>query len=525
MNPRHITKLSTHPVAFFLPLATIALAVVMQCVQEYRFYAKEAEHLWLNDPSWLMEWLGVPGGVVQLATSALTQWFGVWGVGAGVMALVLGCVMYGGLGLQQRLRLPAWLTAWWLLPAVLLMLCHENGYYALRGTLATALAMLVARVYAARPKAWLSVGLVAAVYALAGAAGMLLAVLIGVIEALSERGWLRMALALLTAVLCAGMGVRYGVWTSMEEALTPAQYYEWPSTYFIPLYAWTALALVPVLGRILAEPQDKVGESQQEQEKAKLGWRQRTMWVLSVVVPVAVGCWLYPALHNPKIYLLREDEWRASRQDWDGIIRAHEGLEAVTPFMSYLNLALAERGQLVERMGEFHPYIVWSDEAQRYSPVLMTQNELSRDALKLQSAVCWAWGGAALCNAQKAAFEANFLTPGMTDPVELHRLVLTNLLFDTPEVARKYLRRLQRTTRHDAWADSLLCDSLRFAHATAQMAPLPAEDAFYLKTQVSRLLRQITLEQPDNRVAAQFYEAYLIQSRDSVGWVRFRAER
>lgn len=504
MNSRHITQSHSHQTTLFLLIATSVLAVVMQCVQEYRFYAKEVEHLWLNDPNWIESWLTVPGGIAQLMTSAVTQFFGCWGIGALTMALLLGGVLRCGIGVQRQLRLPSWLTAWWLLPVVLLVLCHENGYYSLRGTVATALALAATWGYARRPSAVLAPTLVALVYWMTGSAGALLAVLIAAIELLGRRGWWRMGLALLTALLAAGFGVHYGVWITMEEALTPAQYYEWPSTYFIPLYAWLALALVPVLGHALSHT--RLG--------SKPGW----MTVAAVAVPITVGCTLYNALHNPKIYLLRQDEWRASRADWDGIIRAHQGTQSPTPFMSYLNLALAQKGQLVERMGEFHPYIAWSDEAQRYSPVLMTQNELSRDGLKLQSAVCWAWGGAALCNAQKAAFEANFLTPGMTDPVELQRLVLTNLRFDTPATAQKYLRRLQRTTRHHAWADSLLADSGSITAALVPIAPLPAEDGFYLKTQVGRLLRQITDEQPHNRVAAQFYEAYLIQSQDSVAY-------
>ena len=251
-------------------------------------------------------------------------------------------------------------------------------------------------------------------------------------------------------------------------------------------------------------------------------WVPVLQW-LGLFVPVVLMTVLYGSVHSPKAYLLRADEWRANHQDWDGIIEAHRGQSQPTPFMSYLNLALAQRGQLVTRMGEFNPYIAWSDEAQMYSPVLMTQNELSRDALKLQSCLCMAWGGAALCNAQKAAYEANFLTPGDTDPIELQRLVLTNQLFETPATAQKYLRRLRRTTMHHAWADERLARPELLQTDVDRLAEtLPDEDSFYMKTQVVRVLRQEAMRNPDNRVAAQFYEAYLIQSRDSVAFRHWR---
>lgn len=486
-------------------VATAVLSVAMQWTQEYRFYAKEAEHLWLNDSLWIGQWLSKPGGLAQLATSALTQFFGLWWVGAVTMAALLGAIYCGGVELQRRLQLPAWLTGWWLLPVAFMLLCQENGYYSLRGTVAVAIAVWTARIYLCRPSMLLAVVLPLAVYWIAGSAGCLLAVMIAVCEVLSQRHWGRVGLAVLSAVVAAGIGVRQGAWISMEEALTPAQYYEWPSTYFLPLYAWISLALLPLAGWLIGQ-------------KGSMA-----LGILGLVVPLAVGVVIYRTVHNPKIYLLREDEWRASQEDWDGIIAAHQGLALPTPFMSYLNLALAQKGQLVERMGEFHPYVAWSDEAQRYSPVLMTQHELSRDALKLQSCVCWAWGGSALCNAQKAAFEANFLTPGMTDPVELQRQVITNSIFETPEVAQKYLRRLSRTTMHHAWADSMLHDPARLqAEVDALAEQQPTDDAFYLKTQVGRLLRQIAMQTPQNRVAAQFYEAYLIQSRDTVAYRHWR---
>ena len=495
-----------------LLILAVTLAAVMQWTQQYRFYAKEVEHLWLNDSLWIVSWLKVPGGMAQLMTSALTQFFGICGVGASVMSVLLTSLIGLGWGITRKLGGSTWVMSWWLLPVAFLFLCHENGYYGIRGTLSTVLAVGGAWWYARHQLGWLAVVLIGLTFWMAGASAGLLALMIVAIELMNGRRWLIMGLSVLTVVLAAGLAVRHGVWISMEEALTPAQYYEWPSTYYTPIYAWVSMLVLLLLASNKRQPK-----------------MTRVLSVLGVLVSVTVASGLYSMVHNPRIYLLREDEWRASQEDWDGIIASHEGLNTPTPFISYLNLALAQKGQLVQRMGEFRPYIAWSDEAQMYSPVLMTQNELSRDALKLQSCVCMAWGGAALSNAQKAAYEANFLTPGDTDPVELHRLALTNQLFETPATAQKYLRRLSRTTMHHAWADERLTDPSLLAHEAESLGKtLPEEDGFYMKTQVVRCLHQTAYQHPENQVATQFYEAYLIQSRDSVAfrhWHEFLDEQ
>lgn len=505
------TDISPRVAALIGAVLTLLLWCRLQWTQEYRFYAKEAEHLWLNDALWLTGWLKTPGGMSQLMMSGLQQFFGLWGVGALTMSVLAMTVAACGYVMHRQLKGNRGLDLWWLVPVALLTLCHENGYYNLRGTLAVALAMGAGCLYGRRPSLWLSLLLTGLVYWMAGSAAVLLAVVIATLEALQQRRLWNMILPVLLALTAAGMGVRYGVWISMEEALTPAQYYEWPSTYFIPLYAWICVPLLLVAGRLLP-----------------LKWK-RVLAYVGICLIVNIDVLMRNAIHNPNIYLLRQDEWRASQEDWDGIIEAHRGVDRPTPLISYLNLALAQKGQLVERMGEFHPYIAWSDEAQMYSPVLMTQNELSRDALKLQSCVCMAWGGSALCNAQKAAYEANFLTPGDTDPVELQRLVLTNYLLETPRTAQKYLRRLSRTTMHHAWADQMLQHpELLEAEAERLRMALPDSDAFYMKTQVVKTLRDVAMRCPENRVAAQFYETYLIQSRDSVGlrkWNEVKRER
>lgn len=499
---------------------TLVMAVVLQWVQEYRFYAKECEHLWLNDWMWIAPHFAQPGGSVQLLTSAITQFFCLKWVGATSLAIVFGLVLLIAHKIQQKLDIAFCFLSLWLFPIGFMFLCNEHTYFNLRGHFAILLSLLISYwlivVYEKVNEASITKALSAAVavlfaYWLVGSMSVIIAEMTLAHVLIRRKDWILIVVSILSYLLVAGILTTMHFFANLEEALTPAQYYEWPASYSTPMLVWLILPFVPILGSYLSSRLAKTA--------AKAGWVNPLVMAVSMVLSIAVITDAYSSVHNSRVYQLRQDEWNARCGNWDAIISSHKGTREPTAFISYLNLALAKRGMLVQRMTEFNPYILWSDEAKMYSPVLMVNDELSRDALKLQSCVFMEWGGEALANAQKSAFEANFLTPGETDPVELQRLVLTNSLFDTNHTARKYLRRLARTTMYAHWAEARLADeSLVDDEVEAMARTLPVNDGFYKKTQVGKMLRQIVMQNPRNSIASQFYEAYLIQSCDSVAY-------
>lgn len=499
---------------------TIVMAIVMQLSQEYRFYAKEVEHLWLNDWMWIAPHFAEPGGVSQLLTSAMTQYWGMWGMGALCLALVFGCILFLGLKIQRSMCIGDSMLSFWGFPLGFMYLSNEHSYFNMKAHVALLIAVLISVLYIKLTESQKLHSLINAIVALillslsywtAGSAAFVSIAVISIYEILKNKNWWQMIAFLVIIILLAGFSVKAGSFVDMEEALTPAQYYEWPASYNTPLFAWLGIPAVLLLGAFLSR------KIMKEENKAKK--YGAFVFVSGLIVSVLTIFNSYRVVHNPRMDLLRQDEWRARNQDWDGIIASHKGIKEPTPFISYLNLALAKKGQLVQRMAEFNPYIMWSEEEKMYSPVLMVHNEKSRDALKLQSCVFMEWGGAALANAQKSAFEANFLTPGECDPDELMRLVITNSLFNTEKTAQKYLRRLARTTLYGSWAEERLADPSLVNNDVEQLRrTLPDEDSFYYKTQVGKMLRQIVMQNPENKVAAQFYETYLIQSRDTVAY-------
>lgn len=542
----------TNVIRLLAPGVAVALGICAQATQSFRFYAKEAEHLWLNDPIWFKEQLSEPSGIAQLLASAVSQFYGLPCVGALVFALVCGCVCWA-LGnycpsaqpmdtLAVRRRALA--GGLGVMPCVFLLLSHESGFYNLKGDVAFMMAVVAAVAFCAVAKrirrhglcAVIAALLMAVVYWCIGSDAIVAALLIA-IAAAAQRQWLTAAAAPLAA-LAAGAALKtMGCYVTWQEALTPLQYYDWPSTYYFQLYAWASVVVIGIVLNV-------------KKMEAKLHY----VAVVVAVASVFGGIMMYKAVHNDRNYMLRQEEQMARQGDWQGIIRLHEGNSDRNCFVSYINLALAKQGQLTERLFEFAPFVVSREEvmghddafqgdaitgasqqarqdsgdedAQRYSPLLMKNDELSRDGQKVQAVVMYEWGGAALCNARKAAFETNMLTPGCTDPVELQRLVMMSSVFEQPLVAEKYLRRLQRTTMYRSWADSVMANRPQLtARANAIRRTLPKTNTLYMKTQIVKTLQSVTVSSPDNQVAAQFYEAYLLLTMDRQGLREWAAKR
>ena len=108
--------------------------------------------------------------------------------------------------------------------------------------------------------------------------------------------------------------------------------------------------------------------------------------------------------------------------------------------MCSLNLALAEKGELSERMFSFSQqgiqsiYITWNTTLQ--SSVLLSDIYFSMGHIAL---------------AQRMAFEANVMMPAPGGPRMLQRLIQTNLIFGAYAVAEKYMDLLAQTTYYKKW--------------------------------------------------------------------------
>ena len=266
-------------------------------------------------------------------------------------------------------------------------------------------------------------------------------------------------------------------WTA---ALTPFMYYSNPSTYFFPLYAWASVPALIVASWIFS--------------RFAIGQKNVLIPVLAgMAVSFFIAGNLYSKVHSEGNYRLLQEEYLADNEEWERIVETADRRKP-TYFISYLYLALAEQGHLLDRFPYFNPQAISS---------VMPPIPNIRYGMSLQSKVYLSWGYIAA--ARQSAFDANMMTPGMRDPRQLKILVQTNLAAGSYEVAEKYLDILERTLMYRKWAK----DMRRLADDPEKVAvSLPAEGIYVRHDGLKGDLEDIVSADPSQRIALQFLEVY-----------------
>lgn len=451
-------------------------------VQEFRFYNLECSDLFLYDWYDIIGRLQQTGGLALVLSSFLTQFMSIPYVGAGIAAAVY---TFSAIFLWKVLRkagAPEAFSGLSFLPCTFLFLCLESEYYLFAGHIAFVLVLAALWAYSALPRQRMilriAAGIVAVplLYHAVGSAAVIFAVSVCVLEVSSLRikglwALIYPAFFCLTAFLY----VNAGLADSWESALTPFAYYNYPSTYFFPLYAW---ALVPVLIMAAVIIPDF-------SRNPKIS---SAVSVLGLAFSFFLAGNFYAKVHSKSTYrLLQEQHW-AYMGDWDSIIKTADHRQP-TYLVSYLNLALAQKNQLLERFRYYNPQQIGS---------IMLPIPNIKLGMSLQSSVYLSWGYVSA--ARQAAFDANMMTAGMRNPRQLKILVQTNMAAGSYEVAEKYRCMLSKSLFYRDWAENVPELDVK----------LPSVDEYVRHEGLPGDMRDILEANPSHSIISQFYELYKI---------------
>ena len=475
---------------------SVLMAVGVHLGQEFRFYNIESNDLLLYD--WADIWAGLvkTGGVATFIASFLTQFMRIPFAGTIIVTGIYLLSAYLLYRILSRRTSSAAVSGIVFLPAAFLFLCMENDYYRFQGHVAFVLmlAALYAYVSVSKEKIRYIAGvlIIPVLYQAAGSVAMVFAASAALWE-ISCNGLkgLKSLLYPAVLVLTAWIYVRCSLVSSWEHALTPFMYYDWPSTYFFPVYAW---ALVPVL--ILAAW--IIGSVNLKPATAN------ALAILGLAASLFLAADFYGKVHSRSYYRLIQEQYWAENEDWDQIINTADR-KRPTFLVSYLNLALAQKGLLVQNFRYYNPQDLSS---------LMFPTPNLKTGLSLQSTVYMTWGY--LGSARKAAFDGNVVTPGSRHPRQLQALVKINLVLGAHDVAEKYIQILEKTLFYRGWAHDMrrfLNDSEAIAadeELGMMHASLPLTDEYARYDGIMGDMRDIYEACPSNRILAQFYELYQI---------------
>ena len=467
--------------------ATLCMAAGIHFAQEFRFYNIESNDLFLYDWADIWAKLTKTGGLATLLASFLTQFMRIPFAGTVIVTGVYLLTSYLLFKVLSRRADAGKMAGFCLLPAVFLFLCMENDYYRFQGHMAFLLMMTALYAYVSvskeRMRYLAGIVLIPLLYHAAGSAAVVFAVSAVVWEMAGEglRGLKSLVYpALLGAV--AFIYVRLSFVSGWEHALTPFMYYDWPSTYFFPVYAWAMVPLVLLAAWVLS----------------KYNLKQSYKMIL-VIAGLVFSFFLagnfYSQVHSRSYYRLIQEQYWAENGDWDRIVKTADRRQP-TFLISYLNLALAQKGLLVQNFMYYNP--------QDLTRIMYPTPNL-KTGLTLQSAVYSAWDYHAA--ARQAAFDANVVTSGNCNPRQLQVLARTNAALGAYDVAEKYITRLEKTLFYRGVAEDL-------RQAMKEPAVLPMTDRHIRYDGIEGDMRDILEVAPDHPVLSQFHRLYRILEKE-----------
>ena len=305
-------------------------------------------------------------------------------------------------------------------------------------------------------------------------------------------------------------GVTY--WISLAVFPYPADRLLWAiGSYRFPLVfpqmqviAWLAVILVPLLVARLPE---------------KMTWRYYSgAWVLQFILMLFV----LNLYGKYGIGLNKEEvmgyDYHVRMQEWDEVIAMAEKKAPDTPMsVSCLNLALAMKGQLPERMFSFY---------QRGKEGLL-MSFVNDFTIPLVAGEPYYYLG--LVNvAQQFVFEAMEAVPDYRKSVRcFKRLAETNLINGRYEVARKYLRILQHTLFYKDWAtETLAClndeDRVNAHPEYGRLRRLTPRTDFFFNPDLPEMTLEFLLHaNPRNRMAYEYLMACTLLKKDVGRFVHY----
>jgi hypothetical protein len=427
------TKLNT-PATFWLGFFLL-LFFYLQKQLAFHFYFIEQEQIFLWSYPYLSSVVIVPGGMTRLLTEFCIQFFIQPYCGALIMSAIFTLTGIFTAGIIKRMAPNANLFILSLLPIVLLFYIHFDVNYFYWGTMAYMLMLLVLYGYFSVPRATVRLVYATAfgviLFWCAGAVAFLFVICVFLWELLNRIS--RAYLFILPVLLV--MGLAYvSIYTSMVGSyrflFLPNGYYAYRLHPNMDIYfAWIFLPVLLIVCRFMRNRQYVKGVRK---------YIEAFLQLLLVVVAFHFGMDKF-ANRNNDFY--EELDYYMRTEQWAKIIERCSGELKNYLYKRCLNVALAEKGELAERMFAF--------DQQGVQSIFTTWNREPHIAV-LMSDIYFSMGQIAL--SQQMAFEANESVSVTGSPRMLKRLVQTNLIYGAFPIAEKYIDILEQTWFYREWA-------------------------------------------------------------------------
>lgn len=422
-------------VLFWL-LIFFVLTAFLQYFGRFHYFFIEQKHLFLFTSSFALDMISNQGGVVTYLSEFLMQFFIYSGCGALITAGLLT-----GTGILTQIvlkRISAETTAFilYLLPLLFLLFIQFDFNYQPQGTIAYIfmLSALVGYIHVRTyiQRLVLGIVLIPLLYYIAGSVTLLFSLTLVIWELFNkEPKRYFVLLLLLEAVFIAVLSVYFSFVGEYKFAFLPDAYYH-PKLDPKPIlyYSWWIL---PVCMLIVFFTRNK---------KSFRGNTLKGWLVVQLLLVAGISYWGINTYGDQNSYKMKTLDYYARTAQWDKIITACDGVPLNNfLYLNYLNLALAQKGILADKMFSFNQNGVAS--------LSVKWNKTAHISILL-SDIYFTFGD--IASAQKMAFEGNLSEQSEGNPRLLQRLIQTNLIYGTYTIAEKYISVLEHTLYYKDWA-------------------------------------------------------------------------
>lgn len=425
-------------VAFWLIVFGALFAFLQMCF-EYHFYYIEQSQLFLFSEAYIRNKLLLPGGFSMLVAEFLVQFFIRPYVGALVTAVLLTGVGVCTAGIVKRIAPVSGLFILYVLPMLALLFMHFDFNYRVQGTVCylMMMALLCGYMRIRNDLFRLVAGcvLVPVLFWLAGSIAVLFAGMICLFEGLRKTPKWYISLIGVAEVLLLGVGtVYFSLMGEYRWVFGPDLYYHYTlHPKEIIYYSWICLPLVFLVAFFVRNKNSLSGK------KLFAG----ISCIAQLAMIAAVLWWGMPKYSDAKTLKLKKLDYFARTEQWDKTIEECKGKLTNFLYMCHLNMALANKGELSDKMFNFD---------QRGPQGLLVQWNKSENISCMLSDIYFTMGATA--SSQEMAFEGYVSAMEDGNPRMLKRLVQTNLIYGTYPVAEKYISILEKTYAYRDWAQS-----------------------------------------------------------------------
>ena len=478
----------------------VAAVLFFGLAYPHHLHYQEQYQLFLFDSAYFWEIVRLPGGVADLLGRFCTQFFLFAWVGALIIGVLLSVVQL----LTSRLIGKGWLYGLSFVPSFLLWLFLLDENALLGGIWAVLLTLLASWGFDRLPSGWLRrVLLVVAIPILYWMVGPVCVVFF-LLQAPRPKGsavWYYGVFVLLAVLL---VFLSHHLPVPPERLWFGIHYYRYPTVTSVLL--WAAALSVFVLTLI--------ARACHKWANASNGFV--VTFCSFMLVSIAMGCLVWKN-SNFKAEKVMQYDFMARHQQWNrilAIIKAGKPNNQIG--VTVQNLALAMRGVLVDHLFDYNQ-----------NGIAGLLPDVQSDATSpLPTAEAFYQLGM-IAVAQRTVFEAQEAILDFQKSARCYkRLAQTNLILGNYEVARKYLKALQKTLFYRDWANETLPllgdeEAIALHHEYGSLRHSTyAEDFFFSDHVTPEMLESLFFSNTDNRVAYEYLRAYYLLTGDRESYAK-----